>query len=127
MWDTVPLRQCSTALTSNHRHCQHIPPYSFHAPSVARGWILTELLRIRRNSSTELARLNASLKFYKRLGKRGYTANFLSSVFKYESARQGKVAQAARRDRQFLVLPFDTRPAVDKRISCGQPGMKSAF
>ena len=47
---------------------QYIPPYSFHAPSVARGWILTELFRIRRNSSTELARLYASLKFFKRCG-----------------------------------------------------------
>ena len=91
---------------------QYIPPYSFHAPSVARGWILTELFRIRRNSSTELARLYASLKFFKRLRKRGYTANFLSSVFTYESARQEKVAQAARRDRQFLVLPFDRTASV---------------
>ena len=91
---------------------QYIPPYSFHAPSVARGWILTELFRIRRNSSTELARLYASLKFFKRLRKRGYTASFLSSVFTFESARQGQAAQAARRSRQYLVLPFDRTASV---------------
>ena len=49
---------------------QYIPPFSFHAPSVARGWILTELFRNRRNSSTELARLYAGHKFFKRLRKR---------------------------------------------------------
>ena len=91
---------------------QYIPPYSFHAPSVARGWILTELFRIRRNSSTELARLYASLKFFKRLRKRGYTASFLSSVFAFESARQGQAAQATRRSRQYLVLPFDRTASV---------------
>jgi hypothetical protein len=91
---------------------QYIPPYSFHAPSVARGWILTELFRLRRNSSTESARLHASLKFFKRLRKRGYTANFLSSVFNCESARQGQAAQAARRSRQYLVLPFDRTASV---------------
>ncbi len=91
---------------------QYIPPYSFHAPSVARGWVLTELFRIRRNSSTELARLYASLKFFKRLRKRGYSAIFLSSVFTFESARQEQVAQAVRQDRQYLVLPFDRTASV---------------
>ena len=60
---------------------QYIPPYSFHAPAVSRGWILTELFRIRRNSSTELARIYACHKFFKRLRKRGYAAGFLWSVF----------------------------------------------
>ena len=65
-----------------------------------------------RNSSTELARLYASLKFFKRLRKRGYSAIFLSSVFTFESARQEQVAQAVRQDRQYLVLPFDRTASV---------------
>jgi hypothetical protein len=91
---------------------QYIPPYSFHEPSVARGWVLTELFRIRRNSSTELARLYASLKFFKRLRKRGYTAAFLSSVFSFEAARHERGPQAARPSRQYMVLPFDRTASV---------------
>lgn len=91
---------------------QYIPFSSFHDPSVARGWILTELFRIRRNSSTELARLYASLKFFKRLRKRGYKPDFLSGVFASEAARHGQVAQAARQSRQFMVLPFDRTASV---------------
>ena len=91
---------------------QYIPPYSFHEPSVARGWILTELFRIRRNSSTELARLYASLKFFKRLRKRGYRPDFLSSVFAHEAARQVQASPTARRSRQFMVLPFDRAASV---------------
>jgi hypothetical protein len=90
---------------------QYIPPFSFHAPAVARGWILTELFRIRRNSSTELARLYACLKFFKRLRKRGYRQDFLSSVFAFEVARQGQ-AHIARCSRQYMVLPFDRTASV---------------
>ena len=91
---------------------QYIPSSSFHDPSVARGWILTELFRIRRNSSTELARLYASLKFFKRLRKRGYMPDFLSGVFASEAARHEQGTQAARRSRQFMVLPFDRTASV---------------
>ena len=91
---------------------QYIPFSSFHDPSVARGWILTELFRIRRNSSTELARLYASLKFFKRLRKRGYKPDFLSGVFASEAARHGQDARAARPSRQFMVLPFDRTASV---------------
>ena len=91
---------------------QYIPPFSFHAPSVARGWILTELFRIRRNSSTELARLYAGHKFFKRLRKRGYSPGFLSSVFTFEVARRDEVAQPARCSRQYLVVPYDRTASV---------------
>ena len=91
---------------------QYIPPFSFHEPSVARGWVLGELGRIRRNSSTELARLRASLKFFKRLRKRGYSPDFLSSVFTFEVARHDEVSQTARCSRQYLVLPFDRTASV---------------
>ena len=91
---------------------QYIPPFSFHAPSVARGWILTELFRIRRNSSTELARLYAGHKFFKRLRKRGYSPGFLSSVFTFEVARREEVAQPARCSRQYLVVPYDRTASV---------------
>ena len=91
---------------------QYIPPFSFHAPSVARGWILTELFRVRRNSSTELARLYAGHKFFKRLRKRGYSPGFLSSVFTFEVARRDEVAQPARCSRQYLVVPYDRTASV---------------
>lgn len=60
---------------------QYIPRFSCHAPHVARGWILTELLRLRRTSSTTVAYLRSCNGFYGWLRQRGYTVSALNSYF----------------------------------------------
>lgn len=89
---------------------QYIPRYSFHPPHMARGWILTELYRIRRNSSTEIARLHACKHFYRRLRRRGHTVGFLNQVFDYESAGQSK--DTSTQALPFLVLPYNRASSI---------------
>ena len=89
---------------------QYIPRSSFHPPATARGWILTELYRIRRNSSTEVARLRACRHFFRRLRARGHTASFLTSVFTFESSRFEHPTNDKPSATQYMVIPF-TRAA----------------
>ena len=91
---------------------QYIPRFSFHPPATARGWILTELYRIRRNSSTELARLRACLHFFRRLRARGHTAQFLTAVFGFEDSQHQQPGSNDTAATQYMVMPFNRAASI---------------
>lgn len=91
---------------------QYIPRFSFHPPATARGWILTELYRIRRNSSTETARLHACRHFYRRLRARGHTAQFLTAVFESEASRLQQPDSDISAATQYMVIPFNRAASI---------------
>lgn len=85
---------------------EYIPRFSSHPPHVARGWILTELLRLRRNSSTATAYRYARHGFYRRLRMRGHTVSFLNRVFDEGDQYEPRQDSTSGDSPLYLVLPF---------------------
>jgi hypothetical protein len=60
---------------------QYIPGHSQHSPGHFKGFIIGELTRIHRYSSTDAAEFLERQKFWDRLIRRGYSTNYLSRHF----------------------------------------------
>ena len=65
----------------------YIPPFSFHPRPVFRGFINSELQRIRLHCSNDLDFHSNEKKFYNRLRDRGYSTNLLDSLFPFTKTR----------------------------------------
>lgn len=59
----------------------YLPFRSFHTKHTKKGFIKGELLRYKRNSSTEAAFVNTKRLFFQRLRARGYPSSFLCPIF----------------------------------------------
>lgn len=90
---------------------QYIPPNTAHQPSVLRGFITGELLRIKRYCTLESDIIRCRDLFHKRLIARGYTFKFLDPLFRKSAQKSSNAISESHKTisrGNILVLPTNS-------------------